>query len=78
MSKVEKMSMKDILSDIEPMLCKDNMGYIFYDREIAIKFLAKYDNIIEDSVAIEPILIEYEKHIDKEKLVLLLLFNYKE
>lgn len=78
MSKVEKMSLIDILSEIEPMIYRYNVDYIFEDSEKLLEFLEKYKDVIENGVLIVPGLLEYETYINKEKLVLVLMFNYKE
>lgn len=76
-SLVSKMSLKEILDEIELMLRENDIVYFCDDAEVILEFIRKYNKENRPKAdEVREYLIAHEDVIDKEKLVLLIAKNY--
>lgn len=78
MSKIIKMSLKEMLSRIDLILRENDIIYFCNNETVIKEFIEKYvrrKNKMED---VKQFLIDHEEYIDKEKLILLIVKNYRD
>lgn len=78
MSRVEKMSLREILDVAEPMIKRSDIVQIFTDIEKAVNFLERYHTSSGDLASKNKMILENEQFIDKERLILVFILNYRE
>lgn len=78
MSKVIKMSLKDILKRTDVIMRENDIVYICDDINVIKEFVSKFKNGVDNRKEVKKFLIENEKHINKEKFILLTVKNYKD
>ena len=78
MSRVSKMSLKEILKEVYLLLRNDDIIHFCNNIQVVEEYLEKFSDGNEKKDEIEKFLIENEEYIDKEKFVLLMVLNYRE
>lgn len=78
MSKVIKMSLKDILKRTDVIMRENDIVYICDDINVIKEFVSKFKNGVDNRQEVKKFLIENEKYINKEKFILLIVKNYKD
>ena len=78
MSKIEKMSLKGILSEVDLILRENDIVYFCDNIDVVKEFMHRYKGKRVTAKEIIQFLIENEEYIDKEKLILLIVKNYKD
>lgn len=78
MSRVSKMTLEAILEQTNLILRENDIIYFCDNMDIAQEFISKYNRSINKLEDVKKFLIENEQHINKEKLVLILILNYQD
>ena len=78
MGKTIKMSLKDILNKTDVIMRTDDIVYICGNIDVIKQFISRFNNGEDNREAVREFLLENEKHIDKEKFILLTVKNYRE
>lgn len=78
MSRVSKMSLNDILESIDLIMRENDIVYFCDNMDVVREFIQKYGGKPNKVREVKEFFIKNEKYIDKEKLVLLVVKNYKD
>lgn len=78
MSRVSRMPLKNILEETNLILRENDIFYFCDDINIANKFIEEQHRDINKMADVKNFLIQNEKYINKEKLVLILILNYQD
>ena len=78
MSKIIKMSLQAMLSKIDLMLRENDIAYFCNNEEVIREFIEKHTGRKNKMSEVKQFLIDHEEYIDKERLVLLIVKNYKD
>ncbi len=78
MSRVSKMSLKQILKEVYLLVRNDDIIHFCNNIQVVEEYLEKFSDSQGKKEEIEKFLIENEEYIDKEKFVLLMVLNYRE
>lgn len=78
MSRVSKMSLEDIFNKTDLILRENDIVFFCDDIEVISKFISSYRGTYHKHKEVKEFLIENEESIDKERLLLLLVKNYKD
>jgi len=78
MSKINKINMRQILNNVEIILKNNDIIYFCDDMNVIKEFLEMFSKGAESLKDLKQFLIDNEEHIDKEKLILLTVKNYKD
>lgn len=77
MSKINEMSIEEIFSKLELLLKADDLDYFFNNEELIEKFLELNNREKLTRRHMKQFLIENKEYVDKEKLLLILIKNYR-
>lgn len=75
MSKISKMSLKEILDTINLLIRANDIVYFCNDIDIIEEFINRCANKSNNELDVKKFLVDHEEHIDKEKLVLIVAKN---
>lgn len=78
MSRVSKMKLKDILEITDIILNQNDILYFCEDKDVVDEYIKKFNRKNVSYKDLKQFLIDNETSIDKEKLLLLLIINYRE
>lgn len=78
MSKISKMSMQEIVNTFNLTLREEDIVFFSNSEDTTKEFLEKFNTIPIKLEKLKEFFIKNEKTINKEKMVLLLIYNYKE
>jgi len=78
MSRISKISLKDILDRFDLVMMADDIVYFCKDIDVSREFINKFSRGPNKAEDIKEFLTKHEHTIDKEKLILLLIKNYKD
>lgn len=78
MSRVSKTSLRNILDNFDLIMMADDIIYFCNDLEVSMEFMRKFSKKDNEAEEVKEFLVKHENIIDKEKLILLLIKNYKD
>lgn len=78
MSRVSKMSLKEILDEVQLILRENDIALFCDDYNVMQQFIENSAKGRNKKENVNKFLIDNEEHIDKEKLILLTVLNYRE
>lgn len=78
MSRVSKMSLKEILKEVYLLLRDDDIIHFCDNIQVIEEYFEKFNDGNAKKDEIEKFLIKNEEYIDKEKFILLMVLNYRE
>lgn len=78
MSRVNKMSLKEILEEVQLILRENDIAIFCDNYDVIREFIENFTKGPNKKENINKFLIDNEEHIDKEKLILLTVLNYRE
>ena len=76
MSRISKISLKDIIDRFDLVLMADDIVYFCNDIDVSREFINKFSRKVNTPEEVKEFLIKHEDTIDKEKFILLLINGF--